>query len=330
MLDWLRLLRASGLATIGSNLLAAVFIGFYAGDAVALKDLAARLRHQGWGLIWIPLASSLLYAAGMLWNDLCDFDRDRILHPRRPLPSGRIGLLSAYVVGALLLVGAFLAAAQVRHGLELAGVVASLILLYDMGVKQVPWLGSLVMALVRAGHAIFALLLLGPDYLRIALSPEASPAGMSVFLAYPAILGLWILGLTLVSELESRSCRRVELVVGLVLMAAALVWCLIRLITAPWLGPFLHGGPLKTAAACAALALAFGLLGMLGWSVGRPAWLALGTGRRGRVRPVVAAGLGGMILLDAVAASAAHPLAGLIIAAGYPVYRLFARVVRMD
>src|SRR4051812_49757706 len=100
MLDWLRLIRASGLLTIVSNTLAAVLV-CASGDDLSLRWLLKRLQRGGGHLLWIPLASFCLYAAGMLWNDVHDVDRDRVLNPRRPLPSGRVGLPTAYVAGVI-------------------------------------------------------------------------------------------------------------------------------------------------------------------------------------------------------------------------------------
>jgi hypothetical protein len=205
MLDWLRLIRASGLATIISNSLAAVFTAFYAGEGDRLLWLLARLKHNGTEALWVLLASFLLYAAGMVWNDLIDVDRDRVGNPKRPLPAGRIGLVPAYVVGILTVLGAVLAAMHVEYGFFLAGIVLSLALLYNLVAKSVPWLGSLVMAATRAAHACFALLLLGPDYVRIVLNPGEAPPGQVAPFVYPLVLGIYIFGLTLVSELEERA-----------------------------------------------------------------------------------------------------------------------------
>src|ERR1700744_3324980 len=105
MLDWLRLIRASGLFTIISNTLAAVLV-CAAGDDLHPLWLLKRLQTNGWSALWIPVASCCLYASGMLWNDLNDLERDRVLNPRRPLPSGRVSLAAAFVVGVLFAVGA--------------------------------------------------------------------------------------------------------------------------------------------------------------------------------------------------------------------------------
>src|SRR5688572_5293000 len=51
-------------------------------------------------------ASTCLYLGGMVWNDLFDRDVDAVDRPQRPIPSGRVPLRHAVVIGtALMLVG---------------------------------------------------------------------------------------------------------------------------------------------------------------------------------------------------------------------------------
>ena len=102
-------MRVSGLFTIASNILAALAAAVYT-MSLRLELLGQELRDNFSVAIWVIVASGLLYCAGMLWNDVADADRDRVLHPRRPLPSGAIQLSTAYVGGLLLASGALLAA----------------------------------------------------------------------------------------------------------------------------------------------------------------------------------------------------------------------------
>lgn len=62
------------------------------------------LRPVGaWTLGLLVAASSLLYAAGVVLNDVFDVERDRDERPDRPLPSGRISLRTARRLGWNLL-----------------------------------------------------------------------------------------------------------------------------------------------------------------------------------------------------------------------------------
>ena len=332
MLDWLRLIRSSGLATIISNSLAAVFVAFFAGDGDRILWLAARLKHNGTQVVWVLVASFLLYAAGMVWNDLIDVDRDRIGNPKRPLPDGRIGLVPAYVLGVLTVLGAVLAALHVEYGFLLAGIVLSLALIYNLVAKSVPVLGSVVMGLTRAAHACFALLLLGPDYVRMVLTPAAGANQLHSGFVYPLILGTYIFGLTLISEMEERSRHgsRLAFIVGGACMAFALLAAVGGLATADWLRTLLHSGGIWPLAAVLAVLFALLCAGWLALTVGRAWFNALLTCRCDQVGRTVVAGLGGMILLDAVVASAAHPLGGLACAACYPIFLTVGKAIRMD
>ena len=331
MLDWLRLIRASGLLTIVSNSLAAVLV-CASGDDLSLRWLLKRLHSGGGHLLWIPLASFCLYAAGMLWNDLHDVDRDRVLNPRRPLPSGRVSLATAYVAGVVFALGALVCGylAEGRTGFNAAGVVLTLALLYDFVAKDVPYLGSLIMGLVRASHAVFVLLLLGPDFFKMALQISHDAERDPVLLAYPVILGLYIFGLTLISELESRRSHRWELLLGGACIAVAIGLAIVRVGGAHWLGPLWHRAGVGPVAVGIALASAFALLASLLVLIGRPYVEALRTGRQALVGATVFSGLAGIILLDAVVASSAHPLGGLLVAALFPLFRGVGALIRMD
>ena len=92
----------------------------------------------------VPLlvASALMYMAGMLLNDLFDFEIDRVERPERPLPSGQIPLRWAKSLGLeMLFFGAALglAVGYWRSDWRPAGVAAGLaamILLYDGSAKE--------------------------------------------------------------------------------------------------------------------------------------------------------------------------------------------------
>src|SRR5947199_5477358 len=94
-------------------------------------------------VVLLLLASSCLYCAGMVWNDYFDLEQDRRERPFRPLPSGRIGLQAATLLGtALLVAGVAFAtlAGMVGDGfralpLVFAVLLVVAILLYDGSLK---------------------------------------------------------------------------------------------------------------------------------------------------------------------------------------------------
>ncbi len=332
LLDWLKLVRVTGLVTILTNIIAVVVTAVYASEGLDPSWLIKRLHQNGFAhCVWLVTASCLLYLAGMLWNDLADVGRDRVLHPRRPLPAGRINLGTAYLVGVLLAVGALISAAMVDvHAFYAAGVVLSFIMLYNLVTKDIPWIGSLTMGAVRFSHAIFALMLLGTDYLKLGVLGHSAP-GHGMLLAYPLILGAYIFGVTLVSELESRPGRRVELLFGGAFMFSAVGAGGWMLANAHWLRHLSQrDSTLYVVGMGLSVVLGVVLFGLLLWRIWRPWIAALRSGRSEQVGPVVGAALGGIIFLDALIAASAHPVGSLIILSFLPIFLLGKRVVRMD
>jgi 4-hydroxybenzoate polyprenyltransferase len=331
VLDWLRFIRVSGLATIASNCAAMVLFAFYTGEMLDPKWIGRLLTADPARIAWLLLASALLYAAGMAWNDLADVERDRIINPKRPLPSQRLHLPTAMVGAALMGIGALVAAlmAEGPLGALAALTVLTLALIYNFEAKHIPWLGSLVMGLTRAAHACFALLIIGPDALRAALIADAPPGSRSL-LIYPGILLLYTTGLTVISELEHRGGRRWELLAGAALMVAGISLALTQFIGAPWQRAWLvAGGPWPLALA-GALLLVGGSAAWLVWQIGRPCVLAVTQSSRAQAGRTLIAGLGGMILLDVIVAGAAHPLGGLLVLGLYPLFKAVSGAIRMD
>jgi hypothetical protein len=234
------------------------------------------------------------------------------------------------------MVTALMAASRVEYGFYMAGTILSLSLIYNFVTKSVPYLGSLTMAGIRFMHALFALLLLGSEYLRMGvlgilslIGIGAGPdPGIALPLIYPIVIGLYIFGLTLTSELESRQARRVELLIGGGIMAIAVTLAASRLITAHWIGDFAASG--KFVALSASMLLGLFILAIILWRVGRPWLAALRSGRQAMIGSIVRSGLGAIILLDALIATAYHPAGGLVILAFYPVFLLIGLMIRMD
>lgn len=91
------------------------------------------------------VASTALYAAGMVWNDIADRRLDAVQRPERPLPRGDIRLPIAVLLGVCLLaLGVGLSPCRLHHGL-----IAALVLAYDFAGKRIAWLGALAMGTLR-------------------------------------------------------------------------------------------------------------------------------------------------------------------------------------
>ena len=327
MFDWLRLSRASGVFTVTANIITAVAVAVYVGGTDP-RHLLRQLALPG--AAWVLLCGGLLLLSGMIWNDWADIERDRGLHPRRPLAAGRIAPFTAWLVALLLSSAALLIAALLGpHGVYAAGLVLALAVLYNFLTKHIAYVGSLTMGAVRGALALFALLALHPEFFDRAWAAllHAGDGVASDLWVYPLLLATYVAGVTLLSELESRRGRRCELLLAGVIVVGVLGLALLRLLTAPWL----HD-PVRAPGTRALVGLVLFLVvgGWALWRFVRP-WLAcVCSARRDDVGPAVGAGLGGMILFDAVIAARAHPVLGLVVLALFGPYLLASAVVRMD
>ena len=146
--------------------------------AVLLLRMPGAEAPPMWQLILLMavtgIVSAGLYGFGMSLNDLLDARRDRIFAPRRPIPSGRIPIRSAFVVSLLLLMGALFAAAALTplHVLRVylyqyptmqdfipwsflfAFATAVLIVFYDATSKYLGGVGLLTLGTIRALHCL--------------------------------------------------------------------------------------------------------------------------------------------------------------------------------
>ena len=160
----------------------------------AVADSAVGAALAGVNLLhspdWIAPAvcSSFLYAGGMVLNDVFDADRDRKLHPERPIPSGRVSLETALRWG-LALLGAALVAALVAGGPTLVWATALVVLIagYDGLFKSHAVAGSVAMAVVRGGNLGLGAVAAGSDP-RTGAFPWVA---MGTLAAYVFVLTLW-------------------------------------------------------------------------------------------------------------------------------------------
>ena len=163
-------------------------------------------------------ASSLLYAGGVVLNDVFDFHLDARERTHRPLPSGRISLSAARWLGwELLLVGAALAwlaaflAGDSRPGV-VATVLAGCVVLYDARLKRTP-LGPPAMGACRTLNVL------------LGMSVAAGPWQDEHWLV-AASVGTYIAGVTWFARSESgRSSRwHLGLATAVLLLGIALLW----------------------------------------------------------------------------------------------------------
>jgi 4-hydroxybenzoate polyprenyltransferase len=158
---WLQLLRAPNLLTVPGDPLAGFFL------AVAASPYG--LHRQDWWVVPLAcLTSLLLYAAGLIHNDIQDLREDRRERPTRPLASGAIPLRSA-IVAFLACVTAALAAAWAAGTsvLVVAAAVLAAAMMYNAFLKRLPVVGPLTMGLCRGLSVLVgAAVVVGVDQVR--------------------------------------------------------------------------------------------------------------------------------------------------------------------
>lgn len=112
------------------------------------------------------LAATLgLYGGGVVLNDVFDAKLDAVERPERPIPSGKVPLKSAAMIGIGLLFLGILAATvfSLQSGM-IAVVVALLTVLYNRFAKHHVFFGPLTMGLCRGGNLILGMSVLPESY----------------------------------------------------------------------------------------------------------------------------------------------------------------------
>ncbi len=138
---WAQLFRLPNLLTVPGDPVAGFLLASAGGDGALT-----------WKIIPAACAAVLLYCAGLVANDLFDLRTDRRERPDRPLPSGRIRPIWAWIVLALLTPAGVACAFRAAPA---AGIVAlaltATIFLYDGVTKRtrLPGVGAVNMGLCR-------------------------------------------------------------------------------------------------------------------------------------------------------------------------------------
>jgi 4-hydroxybenzoate polyprenyltransferase len=136
LLAWLQLCRLAAAFTA----MADIFLGYL---------LTHDSLDSNWEFGLLLGASSCLYLAGMVFNDVFDREIDARERPKRPIPSGRVSARGAVTLGAILIAGGLaLAAVAGINSLIVAGLLTAAIFLYDCLLKSTI-VGPVVMGLCR-------------------------------------------------------------------------------------------------------------------------------------------------------------------------------------
>ncbi len=158
--------------------------------------------------ILLPLASVLLYAGGVVLNDVFDASLDAIERPERPIPSGVVAKKNAAIFGITLLALGVVSASLV--GL-LSGIIAAVLALaivsYDAWSKNNATLGPLNMGFCRGLNLILGM----------------SVFGMLTYWWYAVIPIVYIAAITLISRGEVHGNNKKHIIFAGVLYASVIL-----------------------------------------------------------------------------------------------------------
>lgn len=179
-------------------------------------------------------ASSCLYTAGMVLNDVYDLEVDARERPERPLPSNRISaqwakwlgyelLLVGLALGWLAGIGMFgLTAAGCRSG----GVATSLavcVVLYDAILKKT-FLGPVAMGTCRLLNVLLGMSIAGADPAGFPHVEVWRLVGYSLpELMIAGGIGIYIAGVTWFARSEAEESSRLQLALGMAVMIGGVV-----------------------------------------------------------------------------------------------------------
>lgn len=143
----LRLIRWPGALTAAVNAMTGFFVA---------RGGARTTREEAIAACAVAAAGAIVYAGGVVLNDVADADRDAKLHPGRPIPSGAVGRGSANTFGLALLVGGAALAALLGGAPAGAATAAAALAAYayDFGAKRSRVAGALVLGAARSANAL--------------------------------------------------------------------------------------------------------------------------------------------------------------------------------
>lgn len=155
---YLGLMRPANLPTAAADIFAGMAIaGIFADFSVTNFSFLFTQNS-----IVLILSSVLLYAGGVVLNDVFDVELDKIERPERAIPSGLISLKSAIIFGSILLLMGIVSAFAVGNlSGGIAVLLAVFILSYDYYAKHKLVLGPINMGVCRGLNLLLGISILG-------------------------------------------------------------------------------------------------------------------------------------------------------------------------
>lgn len=193
-----------------------------------------------WPVLMASVCTFLIGAVGNIHNDICDVEIDRIAHPKRVLPTGRLSVVAATrsaAVGTVVALG-LACPLGLQLWLAMAGVLTSLFV-YNHWLKWVPLLGNLAVAAIAGATFIVGGLASDPSEV-FALPGPVIPALFAFLIHLMRELTKDVLDM---EGDRAAGQRTLPLVIGirpvLIFVAATgllLAWCLYQPYANEWYG----------------------------------------------------------------------------------------------
>jgi 4-hydroxybenzoate polyprenyltransferase len=135
----------------------AVTAAAYAMTGFLVAHAHARTSHEEATAAWgVAIGGAIVYAGGVVLNDVADAKRDVVIHPQRPIPSGAVTAAAARTFGFVLLLGG--ATLSMYLGGPWAGAATAAAALfafvYDFAAKGWRLPGAASLALARGSNAL--------------------------------------------------------------------------------------------------------------------------------------------------------------------------------
>ncbi|WP_254411807.1 UbiA-like protein EboC [Dyadobacter diqingensis] len=167
---YLQLTRPANLVTAIADILAGMAI--------------AQFTFSDFNPALLVISTLGLYGGGVVMNDVFDAKLDAVERPERPIPSGKVSLQSATMLGMTLLFAGVLAAAlfSFQSGM-IAVVIAALTVLYNRFAKHHVFFGPLTMGMCRGGNLLLGMSVLPESFQQwsfVALLPIAYIAAITL------------------------------------------------------------------------------------------------------------------------------------------------------
>lgn len=272
-----------------ANLVTAV-ADIFAGMAIAQFTFSSFLPA------YLVLSTLGLYAGGVVMNDVFDAKLDSVERPERPIPSGKVSLSSATMMGiSFLFFGIFSAALYSFESGLIAIAIALLTVLYNRFAKHHAFLGPLTMGMCRGGNLLLGMSVL-PD--------SINRWGLIAFLPIA-----YIFAITMISQDEVHGGKQRTLYIAAILYLVVLT---AQLVISQKQGNILFTIPFVMLHA---------------WLIGRPLWNAIQNPIGPMIGKAVKAGVISLIVMNAswCVAFGFWPVA-LVVLALLPLSILLARV----